>query len=83
MLYDMVREKKYAISAGYNKAITQLDKEIKQVIKELCKRRKINVVIAQDAIVYFDDSACVNITSETINELNKRNLSIRVRIEAN
>ena len=81
VLYDMVREKKYTISAAYNQAISHLDKEIKQVVRDICKRKKLSVVIAQDAVIYFDNSDCKDITQETIKELNKRCKSIKVEVK--
>lgn len=81
MLYDMVREKKYKISEAYQKAISKLDAAIKDSIAAVCKRKKIEIVIAQDAVVYFDKSACEDVTQDTVKELNNTCPEIKIELQ--
>ncbi len=71
MLYDMVREKKYKISEAYNKAIEKLNENMKSIISNICKKKKIDLVVPQDAVVYSNKN-CEDITAEVIKELNKQ-----------
>jgi Skp family chaperone for outer membrane proteins len=80
MLYDMVRSKKYQISEAHKKAIDVLEGEIKKIIAEICRSKKINMVINKDEMLYYDEG-CSDITKEAINKLDEDKPHIPIKME--
>lgn len=71
ILYDMVKERSFQISEAYHKAIEALEVIIREAIKEIVDERKIDVVLASDAVV-FSGQNCVDITNETIKRVDMK-----------
>ncbi|MDR1561041.1 MAG: OmpH family outer membrane protein [Holosporaceae bacterium] len=81
ILYDMVRQKRFQISEAYKTAIASLDREIKKIVKEICRKRGIKMVIASDAVAYNDDTKSTDISDEVIVLVNKSCPSIKVKLK--
>lgn len=71
ILYDMVKERRFQISEAYRKAISALETIIQESIKEIVDERKIDVVLAADAVV-FSEKNCADITNETIKRVDMK-----------
>jgi Skp family chaperone for outer membrane proteins len=67
-LYEKVRNKKYQISSAYRRAIEELNRETKKVIKKICVYRKLRMLVTTEAVVYREDEY-PDITEEIIREL--------------
>lgn len=71
ILYDMIKERRFQISEAYRKAIEALEAIIREAIKEIADERKIDVVLASDAVV-FSGQNCADITNETIKRVDMK-----------
>lgn len=80
LLYDMVKEKRFQISEAYRKAIEALESIIKEIIKEICAEKHLDIVVTSEAVIYFSGN-CLDITEEVINRLNNRCEEIVLKLE--
>lgn len=80
LLYDMVKEKRFQISEAYRKAMEALEVIIKEIIKEVCAERHIDIVITNEAVVYFGEK-CFDMTEEVIKRLDERCKEIVLKID--
>lgn len=71
ILYDMVKERRFQISEAYRRAIKALESIIQEAIKEIVDERKIDVVLASDAVVFSREN-CIDITNETIKRVDMK-----------
>lgn len=82
LLYDMVKEKRFQISEAYRKAIEALESIIKEVVKEICSEKHIDIVITNEAVIYCDEN-CIDITEEVIRRLDEHCKEIVLKVEEN
>jgi Skp family chaperone for outer membrane proteins len=75
-LYELVRLERCKISDAYNRAIVALESEIKKAVKDICKNKGIDLVMAIDAVVYYDAEKCLDITNEVVDKMDVSNVSI-------
>ncbi|MDR2723711.1 MAG: OmpH family outer membrane protein [Holosporaceae bacterium] len=68
-LYDMVRTRKYRITEAYRKAMSTLETKMKEVIKEICIKKGLKVVLNAEMVVLM--FGVEDITEEVISRLNK------------
>lgn len=82
LLYDMIKEKRFQISEAYRKAIEALESIIKEIVKEICSEKHIDIVITNEAVIYCDER-CSDITEEVVKRLNERCEEIVLKVEEN
>lgn len=82
VLFDMIRKKRYEIMEAYKIAITSLNQQIRNVVIELAKKRKVRMVMASDAVVYANEE-CNDFTDEAIKMINKDCTKIPVIVNEN
>ena len=77
-LSKIVQNRQQALQQSYKEAMTKVENAALEVITELVKERKANLVMAKQALVFEDDS--MDITSETIARLDKKLPSVPVNL---
>src|SRR5215472_915550 len=77
-LSKVVQNRQQALQQSYKEAMTKVENAALEVIVDLVKERKANMVVAKQALVFEDES--MDITSETIARLDKKLPSVPVNL---
>jgi outer membrane protein len=77
-LSKVVQNRQQALQQSYKEAMTKVENAALEVIVDLVKERKANLVVAKQALVFEDES--MDITSETIARLDKKLPSVPVNL---
>jgi Skp family chaperone for outer membrane proteins len=77
-LSKVVQSRQQALQQSYKEAMTKVENAALEVIADLVKERKANLVMAKQALVFEDES--MDITSETIGRLDKKLPSVPVNL---
>ena len=75
-LSKVVQNRQQALQQSYKEAMTKVENAALEVIADLVKERKANLVMAKQALVFEDES--MDITTETIARLDKKLPSVPV-----
>jgi Skp family chaperone for outer membrane proteins len=75
-LSKVVQTRQQALQQSYKEAMTKVENAALEVIADLVKERKANLVMAKQALVFEDES--MDITTETIARLDKKLPSVPV-----
>ena len=77
-LSKVVQSRQQALQQSYKEAMTKVENAALEVIADLVKERKANLVMAKQALVFEDES--MDITSETVARLDKKLPSVPVNL---
>jgi len=77
-LSKVVQNRQQALQQSYKEAMTKVENAALEVIADLVKERKANLVMAKQALVFEDES--MDITAETIARLDKKLPSVPVNL---
>src|SRR5690242_7390444 len=77
-LSKIVQNRQQALQQSYKEAMTKVENAALEVITELVKERKANLVMAKQALVFEDES--MDITTETVARLDKKLPSVPVNL---
>jgi outer membrane protein len=77
-LSKIVQNRQQALQQSYKEAMTKVENAALEVITDLVKERKANLVMAKQALVFEDES--MDITTETIARLDKKLPSVPVNL---
>jgi len=65
-----VQAKRHAMQQSYSEAMTRIEKVALQIIADVAKERKANMVVAKDALLYLADG--IDVTAEVTRRLNQK-----------
>src|SRR5581483_9846 len=77
-LSKIVQSRQQALQQSYKEAMTKVENAALEVIADLVKERKANLVMAKQALVFEDES--MDVTAETIARLDKKLPSVPVNL---
>jgi outer membrane protein len=77
-LSKVVQSRQQALQQSYKEAMTKVETAALEVIADLVKERKANLVMAKQALVFEDES--MDVTAETIARLDKKLPSVPVNL---
>jgi Skp family chaperone for outer membrane proteins len=82
--YGELRRRADRAGGGFNRAVStamaKLNKEMGNIVARVMKEKGVNITLARDAVLVFDDK--LNITSEIVTRLDKKVPRIKVDFEA-
>jgi outer membrane protein len=77
-LSQVVQNRRQGLQQSYNEAMTKIEAAALEVVTDLVKERKANLVMAKQALVFEDES--MDVTAETIARLDKKLPAVTVNL---
>ncbi len=78
-LENEVKEKKQQLDSLYVKAVSQIETNIGEIIKEISKEENYNLILASNDIIYAHNIA--DLTEKVLNILNKKLTKVEISAE--